>query len=99
MDYITIERNSRGNLEISMDVLNKMVENAITTSFADTIQTLKVESELSHDQSLYLTLNILLTAPEKLLKLNEKKIVKEVESILQRTLELKEKNISLVYRK
>jgi hypothetical protein len=99
MDYITIERNSRGNLEISMDVLNKMIENAISTSFAETIDTLKVESELSHDQNLYLTLNILLTAPEKLLKLNEKKIVKEVESILQRTLELKEKNISLVYRK
>jgi len=99
MDYITIERNSRGNLEISMDVLNKMIENTVTASFTDTIKELKVESELSHDHNLYLTLNIFLTAPEKLLKLNEKKVVKEVESVLQRTLELKEKNISLVYRK
>jgi hypothetical protein len=97
MKYINVERSSRGNLEISVDVLNKLIENAVSSFFKDKAKSLDVENEIFVDNNLYLTLKVVLNSAVQITEINEKKIFKEIETTIYRTLNFKEKNISIVY--
>jgi len=95
--YLNIERSSRGNLEISVDALNKLIENTLITNLKDKVKSLEANTKISHDNNLYLTLKLEFSTPGEIINFNEKKIIKEVEDVVFRTLNVKEKNISVIY--
>jgi len=95
--YLNIERSSRGNLEISVNALNKLIENTLLLSLKDKVKSLEVNTTISHDNNLYLTLKLEFATPSEIINLNEKKIIKEVEDVVYRTLNVKQRNISIIY--
>ncbi|AJK51558.1 hypothetical protein FOY66_02730 [Mycoplasma capricolum subsp. capripneumoniae] len=99
--YIDIEKNTKGNLQIEKKVINRLVENVI-------LSTTKISNPQDVSSSIYLLeenqLHILITIriqDQKLqdLNINEDKIFKAIDKIINQTISIKPKNINISYIK
>ncbi|PTD31326.1 MMB_0454 family protein [Mycoplasma leachii] len=99
--YIDIEKNTKGNLQIEKKVINRLIENVI-------LSTTKISNPQDISSSIYLLeenqLHILTTIriqEQKLqdLNINEDKIFRVIDRIINQTISIKPKNINISYIK
>jgi hypothetical protein len=97
--YISIERNSRGTLDIEQFALNKLIESTVISSSSASIAKTEVITEIFHDNLLYILIKIKFEGPASNFIFEERLISKNVEEIITQTLNIKPRNISVSYGK
>ncbi|AVP49178.1 MMB_0454 family protein [Williamsoniiplasma luminosum] len=95
--YIAIEKNSRGSLDMRLTAFNKLLLNAAKTSLPKEIVNVEIQTEITHDNLLYILVKIVLPKGILTAHVNEKKINQNIEQAAQQTLNLKPKNIAIAY--
>ncbi|WP_027063182.1 MMB_0454 family protein [Mesoplasma seiffertii] len=95
--YISIERNSRGTLDIEQYALNKLIESTVVSSTSASIANIEVITEIYHDNLLYILIKIKFEGQAPDFIFEEKLISKNVEDIITQTLNIKPRNISVAY--
>ncbi|WP_026389751.1 MMB_0454 family protein [[Acholeplasma] multilocale] len=99
--YISIERNTRGALDIERHALNKLIQGAVFNAMSvKKDRKVEVTTDLYHDNLLYVLVKIELASNGIAdIVFEEKKISKMVEDIISQTLDIKPKNIAIAYTK
>ncbi|ATZ17378.1 hypothetical protein ELUMI_v1c06560 [Williamsoniiplasma luminosum] len=95
--YIAIEKNSRGSLDMRLAAFNKLLLNAAKTSLPKEIVNVEIQTEITHDNLLYILVKIVLPKGILTTHVNEKKVNQNIEQAAQQTLNLKPKNIAIAY--
>lgn len=95
--YISIDRNSRGILDIEQYAINKLIQYTVAGSLAKEVEDITVSSELYHDTLIYILVKITLPKTMTKIEIDEKYINKALEEIIFQTLNIKPKNIAIAY--
>ncbi|QEH61697.1 hypothetical protein SCHIN_v1c05000 [Spiroplasma chinense] len=95
--YISMERNSRGNLEIEEKILNKIIEFDVQNNSKGIEKTEAVVS-LHHENTLFILVKMFVKNRDEL-SVDETKINTIIINSMEKTLLIRPKNIAFAYIK
>lgn len=95
--YILLERNSRGSLEVSNKVIDKIIK-SVVLNVTEGIEKLEIQSEWHYENQLFVCIKMFVSNREKL-KVDEIKLNNALVFTIKNAIDVKPKNISLVYIK
>ncbi|WP_031542927.1 MMB_0454 family protein [Mesoplasma photuris] len=94
--YISIERNSRGALDIEQYALNKLIQSAAFNAIGNNAVNIEVITDIYHDNLLYVLVKVVLDTKKEFV-FEEAKIMKNIEQVITQTLNIKPRNIAVAY--
>ncbi|AHI52720.1 MMB_0454 family protein [Spiroplasma culicicola] len=95
--YISMERNSRGNLEIEEKILNKIIEFDVSNN-SKGIEKTEASVSLHHENTLFILIKLYVSNRDSL-KIDESKLNATIIASMEKTLLIKPKNIAFAYIK
>ncbi|AOG60272.1 hypothetical protein SHELI_v1c03170 [Spiroplasma helicoides] len=95
--YISIERNTRGHLEIEEKVLNKIIELSVKNN-TQGLKNVTASISMHHEKTLFIILKMELENKESL-SVDEVRLTNIINELMSRTILIKPKNIAFAYTK
>ncbi|AGR41006.1 MMB_0454 family protein [Spiroplasma taiwanense] len=95
--YISMERNSRGNLEIEEQILNKIIEFYVINNIKG-FEKIEPLITLHQENHIFITIKIYVKKRDKLV-IDEVKLSEIISNSIENTLNLKPKNIAFAFIK